>query len=179
MGRATGSNSLRVSRRRLTHAQCDVLVAGFDPKALRSVGTGMVQQLWANDVSAELAVDARSTEELLAHYREDKHSWIIIIKQDTGSGGERALKVKNMLRKEDSDIRSSELLSWLRSEIRERDQREGMKDRARLIRHASQPDSSTSTSDNRAQDVRLLVRDLPLGKTKKPNRRAIIEAGWS
>ena len=147
-------------------------MASFDAKALRSSGVNLVQQLWAHDLSAELAVDARSSEELLAHYRDDRHSWIVIIKQDKGAVGERVLKVKSMTRKEDTDIRSSELLGWLRNELRERDQREGVKDRARLTRLSSQTDTSQARADT-GQDVQVLV---PATGNKKLNRRMIIEA---
>ncbi|EKG16178.1 hypothetical protein MPH_06615 [Macrophomina phaseolina MS6] len=105
--------------------RCDVLVASFDSAALRSTGVKMVGELWAHDVSAELAIDARSPEELLAHYADDKHSWIVIIKPDAINTGKPDLKVKSLVRKEDTDIRSAELLSYLRQEMRERDHREG------------------------------------------------------
>lgn len=123
--------------------RCDVLVACFDAAVLRSTGVQMVGELWAHDVSAELSVDVRSPEELLAHYAEDKHSWIVTIKADAINTGKPDLKVKSLLRKEDTDIRSSELLSYLRQELRERDHREG---RARLTRLNSSNSSGDSHS---------------------------------
>ena len=160
-----------------------MLVAGFDPQSLRSAGINILRQLWANDISAELAVDAHSTDELLAHYKDDKHSWIIIIKQDSGLHGERILKVKSMIRKEDTDIRSSELMSWLRMELRERDQREGTSDRIKLMRainNSHHQESSQlgggggSGGGEGSQDVRVLV-SAPKGK--KHYRRNVVEAG--
>ncbi|KAI9760202.1 MAG: hypothetical protein M4579_001818 [Chaenotheca gracillima] len=155
--------------------RCDVLVASFDSKVLRTLGIEIVQKLWAHDMSAELAVDSRSPEELLAVYREDRHSWIVIIKQDSSSFGERILKVKSMARREDSDIRSSELVGWLRTEIRERDHREGTTaQRPRLQHHGgSHHDQLPQSSDTSEQDVRLLITNL---KTKRNNRRNIVEA---
>ncbi|KAI9791960.1 MAG: hypothetical protein M1816_003229 [Peltula sp. TS41687] len=156
--------------------RCDVLVASFDAKVLRSSGIDILRQLWASDISAELAVDAHSVDQLTSHYKDDKHSWIVIVKQDTGTHGERILKVKSMQRKEEADIRSSELLNWLRSEIRERDQREGTNDRARLLRTTSHPEQNQSSVEGGGggeQDVRVLI---PQHKGKKANRKNIIEA---
>ena len=139
---------------------------------MRSTGINIVRQLWAHDVGAELAVDIRSPEALLAYYKEDKHSWIVLIKQD-GGHGEPVLKVKSMVRKEDAEIRGSELVSWLRGEMKERDVREGTKDRVKLIRHTSHQDTTPSGGE-REQDVRMLVA---LHKGKRPNRKTVSEAG--
>ncbi|KAL1623929.1 eukaryotic translation initiation factor 2-alpha kinase [Neofusicoccum ribis] len=125
------SNDEEASTRQWTTRRCDVLVASFDPATLRSAGVKMVGELWAHDVSAELSIDARSADELMAHYADDKHSWVVIIKTDAINTGKPDLKVKSLVRKEDTDIRSSELFSYLRQEMRERDHREG---RARLSR---------------------------------------------
>lgn len=95
--------------------RCDVLVASFDPEVLRSSGIELVQTLWAHCISAELARDARSPEDLLSKYRDESYSWIVIIKQDN------MLKIKTMGRKDapDADIPAKELLNWLKAEMRE------------------------------------------------------------
>lgn len=127
----------------------------------------VVQQLWSNDISAELAQDSRSTEDLLSGYRDDHHSWIIIIKQDS------VMKIKSMDRKEipDADIPSTQVIAWIRGEIRERDQREGAHQRAKMQqRHSSQQDAS-GISDHE-QEVRVLIAGT---KSKKSNRRNIVE----
>ncbi|KAF7593781.1 hypothetical protein BBP40_010837 [Aspergillus hancockii] len=148
--------------------RCDVLVASFDPTILRTTGIKVVQDLWANDLSAELAVDASSLEELLAKYKEHNHSWIVIVKQDSQ---ERGFKVRCLVPKEEFDIRSSELISWLRNEIRARNQREGAADsrQSRLPSHG-QPDFGIDSE--RTSDVRILV---PQHRSKKTNRRNIVE----
>lgn len=138
---------------------------------LRLAGLDIVRDLWAMDISAELAEDARSPEELSVSSRDDDHSWVVIIKHDTGTFGERNLKVKSMIRKEESDVRSSELISWLRSEIRARDQREGTNERAKLLRQISQHDVNQGLGEREA-DVRVLASFY---KGKKINRRNIIE----
>ncbi|KAI9684285.1 MAG: hypothetical protein M1822_005758 [Bathelium mastoideum] len=158
--------------------RCDVLVASFDSSVLRSAGVKLVADLWAHDISAELAVDARAPEQLLAHYRDDKHSWIIIIKHDASTTGKPDLKVKSMIRKEDSDIRSSELISYLRSEFREREYREGTPSSSRarhalLARHSSHPESIPSNDQKAAKNVQVLAQ---LHRSKKVNKWHVIEA---
>lgn len=143
-----------------------MLVASHDPVTLRTTGVEVVQQLWAHDINAELAQDSRSPEDLLSKYREDSHCWIVIIKQDS------VLKIKSMDRKDvpDTDIPSSQLLAWLRTEIREKNQRDGVNQRVKLPRSSSQPDQSGLA--DREQDVRVLIAGT---KSKKSNRRNIVE----
>lgn len=145
--------------------RCDVLVASHDPAILRTTGIDVVQQLWSHDISAELAQDSRSPEDLLSKYREDHHSWIVIIKQDS------VLKIKSIGRKEvpDTDIPSTQLMPWLKAEIRERDQRDGTNQRAKLVRNTSHTDTGTNDHE---QDVRVLIAGT---KSKKSNRRNIVE----
>lgn len=102
---------------------------------------------------------------MLSKYRDDQHSWVVIIKQDS------ILKVKSQDRKDvaDTDIPSTQLLAWLSSEIRDRDQRNGTHQRARLQRNSSQADPSAQDHE---QDVRVLVAGT---KSKKSNRRNIVE----
>jgi hypothetical protein len=136
------------------------------------VGIKTVQELWANDISAELAVDASSLEELFTRYKDDNHSWIVIVKPDSR---ERGLKIRSLFPKEEFDVRSSELVYWLRNEIRSRNQREGSAEHPRLHRLSSQQDGNMSAGD-RGNDVRILV---PLHRNKKSNRRNIVESGKS
>ena len=75
----------------------------------------VVLTLWnlnrANDISAELVIDTEADETNSVYYpsAESKysHSWIVYVKQDGN------LKVRNVDRKEESEIRSaSELYLW-------------------------------------------------------------------
>lgn len=134
------------------------------------MGVKIIEDLWANGISAELAVDASSLEELMAKYREHNHRWIVIAKQDSK---ERGYKVRNLVRKEEFDIRSSELVPWLRAEVQARHQREGTTD-PRQARQPGQQDALLS--NEKANDVRILV---PQHRSKKTNRRNIIESGMS
>ncbi|OAQ77210.1 protein kinase (Gcn2) [Purpureocillium lilacinum] len=146
--------------------RCDGLVASFDTALLRSTGVEILQQLWAHDISAELAKDARSPEDLLSKHRDENYSWIIIIKQDS------MLKIKTMGRSDvaDVDIPSSQLLAWLRPQIRERDSRVAMK----LRGSASQAESTASGGGDRVseQEVKVLVAQT---RSKKFNRRTVVE----
>ncbi|PQE16693.1 putative cpc-3 protein [Rutstroemia sp. NJR-2017a BBW] len=145
--------------------RCDVLVASHDAAILRSTGIELVQTLWSNDISAELARDSRSPEDLLSKYRDDSYSWIVIIKQDS------VVRCKTTGRKDipDADIPSTQLVGWIRGEMRERDQREGIHNRTKLYRQHSQPEASPVDHE---QEVRVLVAGT---KSKKSNRRNIVE----
>lgn len=151
-----------------------MLVASFDPSILRSSGIELLQTLWAHGISAELARDARSPEDLLSSYRDESYSWIVIIKQDN------LLKIKTMGRKDtaDADITTKELLSWLKSEIRDRDSRSGARFRSSAAGAVPHSDSagalptSTLTPEHEQQDVHVLVAQT---KSKKFNRRAVVE----
>lgn len=129
-----------------------------------------MQALWQNDISAELAHDSSSPEDLLSKYRDDLHSWIVIIKQDS------IVKVKTMDRKDaqDVEIPSTQLLSWLSTEIRDRAQREGTHHRNRVQRNptAAHSQDRGESSNEHEQEVRVLIAGT---KSKKSNRRNIIE----
>lgn len=144
------------------------MVASFDATVLRTTGVRIIEDLWAHGISAELAVDASSLEELLAKYKEHNHSWIVIAKQDSN---ERGYKVRSLVRREELDIRSSELVPSLRAELQARQHREGLAD-PRQSRQPTQQD--VLLSSERANDVRILV---PQHRSKKTNRRNIVESG--
>jgi translation initiation factor 2-alpha kinase 4 len=86
------------------------------------------------------------------------------------------LKIKSMDRKDvpDADIPSSQLLAWFRTEIREKNQRDGISQRVKLPRSSSQPDQILL--GDREQDVRVLIAGT---KSKKSNRRNIVEQAQS
>lgn len=151
--------------------RCDVLVASFDPTVLRTVGVRIMQDLWAHDIISELAVDASSFEELMSHYKEDSHTWVVIVKADSN---ERGLKIRSLVKKEEFDVRMSDLVSWLRAEIRSRNQRENLIDNPKLLRNPNQPDvGGSGGGGDRANDVRILIAQH---RSKKTNRRNIIES---
>ncbi|KAF7546777.1 hypothetical protein G7046_g9206 [Stylonectria norvegica] len=144
--------------------RCDVLVASFDAAVLRSSGIEILQLLWAHDISAELAKDARSPEDLMSKHRDEMYSWIIIIKQDS------ILRIKTMGKKDvaDVDIPSAQLLSWLRNEFRDRDSKSSVK----LRGNNPQAEASGSSDKDPEQDVRVLIAQT---RSKKFNRRTVVE----
>ncbi|PNH45142.1 hypothetical protein VD0004_g2641 [Verticillium dahliae] len=146
-----------------TARRCDVLIASFDAAVLRTTGVEILQILWAHNVSAELAKDSRSPEDLLSKYRDDSYSWVVIIKQDA------MLKVKSLGKKDvpDVDIAMAQLLSWLRAEIRERDSKAVVK-----LRGNQQAEAAAAAENHVEQDVRVLVAQT---KSKKFNRRTVVE----
>ncbi|KZM19461.1 Non-specific serine/threonine protein kinase [Ascochyta rabiei] len=152
--------------------RCDCLIASFDPSVLRSAGVKMVSDLIAHGYTAELSIDAHSIEDVLRHYRDDRHSWVIIIKHGVAPD-KPDLKVKSIAKKEDADLRSADLLNYLRNELRDRESREGSAAQ-RLTKAAPAPSSSPSTSTRANVDVLISHH-----RSKKSNKWSIVEAAQS
>lgn len=130
---------------------------------LRSTGIEILRTLWAHNISAELANDARSPEDLLTKHRDESCSWLVIIKQDD------LLKIKTLGKKDntpDVEIGKSQLVSWLRAEIRERDSKALVKNVTAATAAATAAETHTE------QDVRVLVAQ---NRSKKFNRRTVVE----
>ncbi|KAF9776613.1 hypothetical protein IL306_005159 [Fusarium sp. DS 682] len=144
--------------------RCDCLISSFNAAVLRSSGSEILQTLWAHNISAELAKDARSPEDLLSKHREEDYSWLVIIKQDA------MLKIKSLGRKDvpDADIPTTQLLSWLRNEIRDRDSKTVVK----LRGNSSAETTNGSGEKESEQEVRVLVAQT---RSKKFNRRTVVE----
>ena len=70
-----------------TPRRCDVLIDSFDLDLLRTTGVKVAQELWANDISAELVMD--TDQDQTADYSQtsreskDTYSWIVLIKVRT------------------------------------------------------------------------------------------------
>ncbi|RPB05660.1 Serine/threonine-protein kinase [Choiromyces venosus 120613-1] len=165
----------------------DVLVASFCKTALRTHGITILRELWANGISAELAGDASSPEQLINGYKGDGISWIIIIKQGSSSSlsGDRCLKVKSLFRKEDVELKAADMVPYLKNEIIEREKRErsstlpgtagalaGMKS---LTRHPSSTGEilGRQAGDDGEARVRILASDR---KGRKISKGSIISA---
>lgn len=114
-----------------------------------------------------MAKDARSPEDLLSKHRDENYSWIIVIKPES------MLKIKTMSRKDvqDVDLQLSQLMSWLRAEIKERDSRALAKLRGNIA-HGGESSASPNNDRNQDQDVKVLVAGT---KSKKFNRRTVVE----
>lgn len=153
--------------------RCDVLVGSSDRNILFSTGLELIQELWANEISAELMIDAPTHAQDFvynpASENRDSHAWVVHIKQDG------LLKVRNVLQKEESDMRNSELLPWLRGEIRERDRTGGRPQNPKLLHQSSQQDTARTSGGGEAE-VKVLVA---LTRGKKFNRKTVIEEAIS
>jgi len=143
-----------------------VLVGSFNSDTLRSTGIDIVNTLWAHNISAQLAKDARAPEELLAQTRNADYLWIVIIK-------ETSLKIKHLAKREapDVDVPISSLVSWIKQESDERQWQASAKMRAQheTIGAAS---SAFGVGDRSKLKVTMLVAQ---NKSKKFNRQAAVE----
>ncbi|MCJ1421819.1 hypothetical protein MMC32_008186 [Xylographa parallela] len=153
-----------------TPRRCDVLIDSADSSVLRTTGIKIVQALWANGISAELVIDLASNpsnSSLQSKEKASSHGWMIQLKQDDTS------RIQSPVQKDDIEIRTSELVSYLRGEIRERDRSEAAKtDRKALLRHSSSHQDPGGNFVDREPDVRVLTA---LNRSKKSNRRNIVE----
>lgn len=150
--------------------RCDVLVASFCSTSLRTQGTVVLRELWANGISAELAGDASSGEQLVNTYRGDGISYIVVVRHCPLGPGDRNLKVKNLFRKEDTDLRTAELIPYLKNELAERDRKERSSTPIKLPRHNSL--NEVHAVDNMEMEVRILQSDR---KGRKISRNAITD----
>jgi translation initiation factor 2-alpha kinase 4 len=159
----------------LIHRRCEVLLTSPDGNILRSTGVELISILWANDISAELTGDFASVDELEAAYHHDAYAFVLTIRYDSGAIGERSIKVRNVLKKEDTDVLATDLVNWLKGEIRERKHHEGATQLGamKLRKEISANEPSSLVAESRDVNVRVLS---PLHRGKKTNRRQIIEA---
>ena len=153
--------------------RCDVLIDSFDKGLLDSVGVDILQELWSNSISAELAEEDHGTSagNTFTKSKDGKedHSWIVLIKS------EDSMKVKTTSRKDEIEVRLSDLTGHLRGELRERDRLEGRISRASIPRQSSQQDVNGPETD-RDVDIKVLMSQ---NKGKKVNRKTIVEEGES
>ncbi|KAI5862893.1 serine/threonine-protein kinase gcn2 [Durotheca rogersii] len=155
----------------LNAKRCDVLVASFDAHTLRTAGIEILSMLWSHDISAELARDSRSPDELTSRNRDETYSWIAILKQDN------MVKIRTMDRKDipDAEIPVAELLPWLRTALRERPVRnQGLPKASEGASASAAPavQGGGALAGNAGQEVRVLVAGT---RSKKFNRRIVIE----
>lgn len=160
-------------QQRLAPRRCDVLVASFDHEVLRSTAVRVVAELWAHEISAELAKDARSVEELQSRHTDDHHSWLVIVKQE-----KQDVKVRNLDANEETDVTHSNLVTYLRTELRERRARDFNNARMpRLLRHESshaEGQSGSMVGQGKANNsVQVLMAQH---RSKKSNKWAVVEA---
>ncbi|THX25305.1 Serine/threonine-protein kinase [Aureobasidium pullulans] len=156
--------------------RCDILVASGDPTVLRSIGIKVLASLWANDFSAELATDARTIDDVLSKQRDASHPWIVMVKHEASS----TFKVRNSTTDTETEVASTNLISHMRSELRERESREAGNHKSRhhpsLLRHSSHHNEGNSTTERAKNNVQVLMAQH---RGKKSNKYHIVEAAQS
>ncbi|KAI4287854.1 MAG: hypothetical protein L6R35_002883 [Caloplaca aegaea] len=149
--------------------RCDVLVDSFDNDLLRTTGLGIIQDLWKLGLNADLAMGDESGQdhEVSNAYTLGQESlpylYLVHVKQ------EGSVKIRSVAHNEESELRTSEVASWFKTDImhRERAEDHGRK----LVRYHSQPEQGVPSIES-GSDVQVLRAQT---KGKKTNRRAIIE----
>lgn len=150
----------------------DVLVASFDPEIRRSTALEVLRDLLDNGISAQLANNARSSDELLGDRTETQPAWVVIVKPEV-------LKVKTLWTRDtpEADVHARELINWLRTEMRERDSVLRITTRTRPGPSEATPQGEFSSypsgpSSGAKQAVRVLTAQT---KSKKFNRQKVVE----
>ena len=148
---------------------CEVLINSFDHHLLESVGVEILLELQDNNISAKLAElndsDSKESTYLRDEYVQHDHNWeILITSQDY-------VRVRNTNRDDETEIRTSELATHIRNELRERDRQDERITKAAFIRQGSQQDPESSLKD-REIDIKVLMSQ---NKGKKVNRKTIVE----
>lgn len=143
----------------------------FDKDLLRTTGLSVIQDLWKLGLNADLAMgdeygqDPNVSNAYALGQDSVPYLYLVHVKQ------EGSVKVRSVAQNEESELRTSEVASWFKTEImhRERTEDHGRK----LVRYHSQPDPGVPSVES-GSDVQVL---MSLTKGKKTNRRAIIEEG--
>lgn len=168
----------------------DILVASFDSRILRSAGLHVLSHLWNHGFRAELAEDASSIEDIVQHYEGEKHSWIVVVK-DESVYSKTQIKIVTLPSKHDVDVPFDNLIQCLDTELRTRDEAEAKflqsttkQEKISRFTHrlgsltgpvAANQNLSSSSSD-KPLNVQFLVGQH---KGKKTNRTVLIEAAQS
>lgn len=144
-----------------------MLVTSTDDLLRRSLGLEVLGTLWDNGISAELASNAGSTDELAFNVKDDDYSWLVVVKPD------KSLRIKTMKRTDvpDEDMPMSHLLTWLQPKIQERDI---LASRAKSA--VQREHSSGVARRGHDQEVSVLVSQQ---KNKKMMRQSVIDQAQS
>ncbi|MCJ1313807.1 hypothetical protein MMC25_007487 [Agyrium rufum] len=151
--------------------RCDVLIDSADETTLRSTGLAILSDLWANRISAELAIGAEAVDTFSRQDQGDElyaHEYLVTIKQD------EALKVRSISRKEDFEVHITELVAFLKTELQNREKAEGKAlEKLRMSRHLHHEGSGSGGSHERELDVVVQLPPTTKKKGKDINRRAL------
>ncbi|KAK9467436.1 kinase-like domain-containing protein [Lipomyces arxii] len=106
-----------------TSGVCDVLVVGSSSDvATHGLAIDIIQELWANDIKAELAPISSSPDSMVGYARNNGMSLMIIAKsvasnESSNFKSVRIMKIKSISRRDDVDVDRSEVLTYLNSEL--------------------------------------------------------------
>lgn len=154
--------------------RCDVVVDSFDLAMIPKTGLDVLRELWASDISAELADEDLGVPTEYTRVEDTKggHGWIVTIKS------ENLVKVRNTWKKEESEMRPSDLANHIRNEMRERERDEGRSNAtiATLQRFPSAPEGKGNGAEHRDVEVKVLTSN---NKGKKTNRKNVVEDALS
>ncbi|KAL0075948.1 kinase-like domain-containing protein [Phycomyces blakesleeanus] len=110
--------------------QCDVYVASFG-KVLLQERLEIVRDLWSHGLRADFQYDDGNNltpEALVSHCKKASINWVVIVKHKStegkatshqGSDSGTTVKVKDVLRKSETEVPKAELCIWLSAEIGE------------------------------------------------------------
>ncbi|KAL8914067.1 MAG: hypothetical protein Q9172_007161 [Xanthocarpia lactea] len=152
--------------------RCDVLIDSFDKNLLRTTGLHVIQELWACGIHAELALSQSSEADhkgsSVYGHNEDTMPYLYLV----NIKHEGSVKVRNVTQNEETEMRTSELSSWFKSEMMRRERTEDGRKSSHYHSHSDQVTPLVETGSN----VHVLTAKT---KGKKTNRRAIIEEAFA
>ncbi|PNS15372.1 hypothetical protein CAC42_631 [Sphaceloma murrayae] len=147
--------------------RCEVLVTYTDSAIIATMCARVLSTLWAADLSAELAASSSDIDALLSRQKTTTHAFLITLKHDSAS----TIRIRNTVNDTDSDVALTQLVSHIRSELRERDSAL-RKNRGPPSLPRSGP-AGGSVPDASPGEVQVLMAQH---RSKKSNKYAIVSA---
>jgi translation initiation factor 2-alpha kinase 4 len=148
--------------------RCDVIITSFEEDTLHTTCLEIAADLWANSIRAELTDLYSSFEELSKAYKKDGQYLVLTVRQDSNAIGGVALRARALGKQEDDEIKRTELIAWLKDELKAPENDSG---RAKLRRETSVGEQSLSV-DTRSAEIVIIQ---PKHKGKKTNRQALAD----
>lgn len=152
-------------------------MASLDQETLYTAGMNLVAELWTNDIKAELAVEATTHEQVSNQHRNESFGWVVTIKQSSTTSGERNIRVRNLVKKEEIDVRQADLVTHLLLEIGEREKKEIHNERHRVQRQTSNSEVNQKAKDYDDMAGVTVLQSNHRGR--KVNRRNVVDGGKS
>ncbi|EEB05173.1 PEK/GCN2 protein kinase Gcn2 [Schizosaccharomyces japonicus yFS275] len=133
----------------------DVIVASIGKDSLTEK-CAVLRILWALNIKADvLHKGATSLEEVVTRFRNDGINWVLVVRQKN-TAMQNSIKVRNISKGEDYEIRTEEIGLWMLSEINERKRLKNTKQTTELSRTSSQEAFSQMEGQDLNLDVQLV-----------------------